>query len=60
MTAEEIAETFDISLDAAIHRFRELEKLARMQTGAKRPLPASIVQYLSDARKKGFKVQSLD
>jgi hypothetical protein len=60
MTPEEIAEHFDISLSAAKIRAPELERLRRLAQGIKRPLPASIVEFLQEAKRKGHRITSLD
>jgi hypothetical protein len=55
MTAEEISERFDISLAAAQLRLEEISRIKRRATGQKRPLPDSVVQYLADAEKRGYR-----
>jgi hypothetical protein len=60
MTPEEIAERFDISISAAKIRAPELEKIRRIAQGIKRPLPASIIEFLQEAKRKGHRVTSLD
>jgi Zn-dependent peptidase ImmA (M78 family) len=60
MTAEELAERFDISISAAKIRLQELERLKRRKDGTKKPLPASVEEYLRGAQKKGLRITSLD
>ena len=60
MTAEEIADRFDISISAARARLDELVRLQRRKLGQKRELPASVVDFLREARGRGHPVNSLD
>jgi hypothetical protein len=60
MTAEELSDRFDISLTAARIRLQELERAKRKRLGIRRPLPSSVVEYLQDAKKKGYRITSLD
>jgi len=60
MTAEELADRFDISVTAARIRLQELERAERKRLGISRPLPSSVVKFLKDAKKKGYKVTSID
>lgn len=59
MTAEELAERFDLSISAARIRLKEIERIRRRKTGEKRPLPSGVLKYLEESRKKGFEVTSL-
>jgi hypothetical protein len=59
MTAEEIADRFDISVRAAKIRLEELERMQRRKEGTTRPLPKSIIDFLRDAKRKGHVVRSL-
>jgi hypothetical protein len=60
MTPEELADRFDISLNAATIRIQELERMRRRKLGIKRPLPAGVRAYLTDAKKAGYRIVSLD
>jgi hypothetical protein len=60
MTAEELAERFDVSLSAAEIRIKELERLARRKSGTKRPLPPQVRAFLEAAKKAGHRITSLD
>lgn len=60
MTPEELAERFDISLPAARIRFDEIERMRRRRNGTKRPLPASIEEFLRAAQQRGQTVKSLN
>jgi len=57
---EEIEDRFGISHDAAEIRKSELDAHARRKAGVKRPLPAGAVSFLEEARRRGYKVTSLD
>jgi hypothetical protein len=57
MTAEELAERFDISVGAARIRLDELAKIRRRATGEERPLPQSVIQYLEHAEKNGYRLR---
>jgi len=59
MTAEELAERFDISISAAKIRLQELERMERRKTGRKRQLPQSVVEFLREAEKKGIALHVL-
>jgi hypothetical protein len=60
LTPEQIADRFDISLSAARIRAEELDRMASRALGKKRPLPASIADFLRDQKRKGFNVTSVD
>jgi hypothetical protein len=60
VTAEDLAERFDIGIGAARIRLEELERMRRRKKGVKRPLPPGVLQFLRDARKKGMVVTSID
>jgi hypothetical protein len=60
MTAEEFADRFDISVRAAKIRLEEIQRMQRRRSGEKRPLPSGVLEFLQNARKKGFKVTSID
>lgn len=59
-TAEELASRFNVSLTAARIRKDELERLYRREHQIKRPLPQGVLNYLRDAKKKGFDVKSIE
>jgi hypothetical protein len=58
MTPEQLSERFDISISAARIRLQEIERMKRRKHGAKRPLPASVLEYLREAKRKGHRVIS--
>jgi hypothetical protein len=60
MTAEELADRFDISISSARIRLHELQEIQRRKLGVPRALPASIIAFLLEARDKGHPVKSLD
>ncbi len=60
LTPEDIAERFDISLAAATVRAKELARVQRRATGQLRQLPRSVVDFLRDQKRKGFRVTSID
>jgi Zn-dependent peptidase ImmA (M78 family) len=53
----EIATFFNISNSAAEIRKPELERMYRRAHGIPRPLPHSIVEFLQDAQRKGYKLK---
>jgi IrrE N-terminal-like domain len=59
-TAEEIAERFGISLPAATRRIEEFARMYRQLHRIRRPLPVGIIDFLTEARRKGNNVRSLD
>ena len=59
-TAEEIEEKFAVSHDAAEIRKSELDAHIRRKTGEKRPLPAGAINFLEEAKRRGYKVTSLE
>ena len=59
MTAEEIAQRFDISLPSARIRAEEIARLSRRQTGKLRPLPRSVEDFLINQKRRGFNVTSV-
>jgi hypothetical protein len=60
VTAEQLAERFDISISAARIRIEEIEQIRRRKKGLKRPLPLSVLNFLKDAEKKGLRITSLE
>jgi hypothetical protein len=54
MTAEELADRFDISLAAARIRVEEINKMRRRRSGGKRQLPPSVIKYLDEAAARGI------
>lgn len=59
-TPAEISFQFQVSEAAASARLDQLKRLERRRSGSKRPLPASVREYLIEARSRGFKINSLD
>ena len=47
---------FGLSSQAAEIRFAEIEKCRRVTEGVKRPLPAGVIDFLNESRKKGYKL----
>jgi hypothetical protein len=60
MTAEELAEKFDLSISAARIRLVEIERIQRRRSGLKREIPSKVRDYLEVAKLRGFAVTSLD
>ena len=58
-TAQQIAQQFNLSPDAARIRIEEFARIYRRQHGLRRPLPANVVSYLEEARARGRVVTSL-
>lgn len=57
-TAQQIANRFGISLEAAKSRLQELYRIYRRLHGIKRQLPNSIIDLLAEARRKGHMINS--
>jgi IrrE N-terminal-like domain len=57
-TAEEIVSTFGLSQQAAVIRKEEIEVIRRRRRGEPRPLPQSIVDYLTEAKRRGYSVRT--
>ena len=55
MTPEDIARKFNISLSSAILRRDEVDKLNRRRAGINRELPPVVIDYLREARRRGYK-----
>jgi hypothetical protein len=60
VSPEELAERFDISITAARIRLEEIQRMGRRKNGTKRPLPAGVLAFLKDAKKRGLPITSLD
>jgi IrrE N-terminal-like domain len=60
MTANDIQERFGLSLQAATRRLVEFERMFRRKHGIPRQLPAGIIDFLSEQKRKGYPVTSLD
>lgn len=60
MTAEELADRFDINISVARIRLQEMERKKRRAQGIKRPIPKSVVEFLQNAKDKGYRITSLD
>lgn len=52
-TVENIADMFGLSTEAATYRKDEIEAIRRRARGQGRPLPASIANYLEEAKRRG-------
>jgi hypothetical protein len=59
MSADSIVERFRLSRVAAERRLKEFERMYRRKNGIRRPLPAGIVDFLQEQRRKGYKVTSV-
>ncbi len=57
-TADEISLTFGLSLAAAHIRKDEIDRIRRRRRGELRPLPASVVEFLKEAKRKGLNIQT--
>ena len=57
-SADEICDRFQVSQEAADIRKSELDAQARRDSGIKRELPASVIDYLEVAKSRGHKVTS--
>jgi hypothetical protein len=57
-TVETIASTFGLSQQAAAIRREEVEGVRRRRRGEHRPLPQSIVDYLKEAKRRGYRVRT--
>lgn len=60
VSAEELAERFDISISAARIRLEEIQRMERRKNGTKRPLPAGVLAFLKDAKRRGLRITSPD
>jgi Zn-dependent peptidase ImmA (M78 family) len=56
-SAEELAKLFNISATAAEKRKPELERMYRRAHDIPRPLPQSVLDFLQDAQRKGYKLR---
>jgi Zn-dependent peptidase ImmA (M78 family) len=52
-TIEQIVEMFGLSVEAATYRKDEVDAVRRRARGELRPLPASIADYLEEAKRRG-------
>ncbi len=57
VTLDVLMETFGLSEEAAIYRMDEIEAIRRRRRGEKRPLPDSVLDYLREAKRRGFNVR---
>lgn len=57
-TASEISKRFGLSLESATIRRYEVDELARRAAGKPRPLPAGAIDFLVEARNRGYKVKA--
>lgn len=57
-SADEIADRFQVSLEAAEIAFERIQTARRRQTGAKRQLPEGVVDYLKERRARGLPVKT--
>jgi hypothetical protein len=57
-TVEDIVSTFGLSQQAAAIRKDEIEGIRRRRRGEPRPLPQSIVDYLKEAKRRGYPVRT--
>lgn len=60
VTPRIVADLFAISLEAATFRTAEIERLRRRRLGLERPLPRFAIDFLSEAKRRGRDVKSLD
>ena len=57
-TVEEIVSKFGLSQQAAAIRKDEIEAIRRRRRGEPRPLPQSIVDYLKEAKRRGYPIRT--
>jgi hypothetical protein len=57
-SVDSIIAKFGLSAEAAIYRFEEVNRIRRRRKGEKRPLPSSIVDYLREAKRRGYVVRT--
>ncbi|RWC47514.1 MAG: ImmA/IrrE family metallo-endopeptidase [Mesorhizobium sp.] len=55
---EDISDRFQVSLQAAEIAFERIQTARRKATGQKRRLPDSVIDFLKEAQKKGYRVKS--
>ena len=60
MTIIEVSKKFNLSLPAATKRLEEFERTYRRRNGIRRPLPPGIIDFLTEQKRKGHKVTSLN
>jgi hypothetical protein len=60
MSVDDIQERFGLSRPAAIRRLEEFERIFRRKHGIPRQLPAGVIDFLAEQKRKGFPVTSLD
>ena len=59
-TASQLSSEFLVSEQAAEVRLQELQAIARRQNKMKRAPPAEVLEFLREAKAKGFNIRSLD
>lgn len=57
-STEDIMTMFGLSHEAAVIRKDEIEAIRRRRRGENRPLPQSIIDYLKEAKRRGYPVQT--
>ncbi|MET4384289.1 hypothetical protein ABIB73_000024 [Bradyrhizobium sp. F1.4.3] len=57
-SVEDIKTMFGLSHEAAVIRKEEIEATRRRRRGEKRPLPQSIIDYLKEAKRRGYPVRT--
>jgi Zn-dependent peptidase ImmA (M78 family) len=57
-TPETIAERFGISAEAACIRHAEVRAMSERASRRERPLPSVVVDYLREARRRGFEIRT--
>jgi Zn-dependent peptidase ImmA (M78 family) len=56
--AEDIKRIFSLSAEASILRKEEVDRIRRRRRGELRPLPDSIKEFLREAKRQGFDIQT--
>lgn len=60
MSLVEICSRFNLSKEAAKRRLEEFDRIYRRRNGIRRPLPLGVIDFLTEQKRKGYKVESLD
>jgi hypothetical protein len=60
MSVDDIQQRFGLSRPAAIRRLEEFERMFRRKHGIPRQLPAGVIDFLAEQKRKGYRVTSLD
>ncbi|MGY6569008.1 MAG: ImmA/IrrE family metallo-endopeptidase [Salinarimonas sp.] len=58
LTPEKIELRTGLSRSSSEFRFEELQETKRRENGGKRPLPSSVIDFLTEAKRRGFDIKT--